>query len=208
MVSGALKIIDFGIANAIETDHTVNVHRDAHVGTPNYMSPESLQDANAEARSAGNTDLQRIMKLGKPSDIWSLGCILYKMVYGRLPFAHIANQISRVMAIINPLVHIEFPATAPCGTKVPPALKAILRGCLKRNPKDRPTLAQLLSTTDPFLYPDSDEALKIPQELLGQIIQRVCDRMRDTTKEPPTDEEIKQYPASFYEKIRQLLEEP
>src|SRR6186713_702099 len=53
MISGALKLIDFGIANAIDTDNTVNVHRDAHVGTPNYMSPESLQDANAEARQAG-----------------------------------------------------------------------------------------------------------------------------------------------------------
>jgi len=208
MISGALKLIDFGIANAIDTDNTVNVHRDAHVGTPNYMSPESLQDANAEARQAGQGDLKRIMKLGKPSDVWSLGCILYKMVYGRPPFAHISNQISRVMAIINPLVHIEFPSVAPCGTRIPPALKSTLRRCLERDPSKRPTIAQLLDTRDQWLFPDSDDVLKIPQELLGQIIQRVCDRMRDTTKDPPTDDEIRQYPASFYEKIRQLLEEP
>jgi serine/threonine-protein kinase TTK/MPS1 len=36
LVSGRLKLIDFGIANAIEVDHTVNVHRDSHIGTPNY----------------------------------------------------------------------------------------------------------------------------------------------------------------------------
>ncbi|KAK5275663.1 hypothetical protein LTR16_012254, partial [Cryomyces antarcticus] len=47
LVQGRLKLIDFGIANAIEVDHTVNVHRDSHVGTPNYMSPESITDTNA-----------------------------------------------------------------------------------------------------------------------------------------------------------------
>ncbi|UZP33587.1 hypothetical protein NXS19_001403 [Fusarium pseudograminearum] len=42
LVKGQLKLIDFGIANAIQTDETVNVHRETQVGTPNYMSPESL----------------------------------------------------------------------------------------------------------------------------------------------------------------------
>ena len=32
LVQGRLKLIDFGIANAIEVDHTVNVHRDSHIG--------------------------------------------------------------------------------------------------------------------------------------------------------------------------------
>src|ERR1700712_1751762 len=46
LVLGRLKLIDFGIANAIQTDETVNVHRETMNGTPNYMSPESLMDAN------------------------------------------------------------------------------------------------------------------------------------------------------------------
>jgi serine/threonine-protein kinase TTK/MPS1 len=37
-VRGALKLIDFGIAKAIQ-DETTNIHRDHQVGTVNYMSP-------------------------------------------------------------------------------------------------------------------------------------------------------------------------
>ncbi|EMD63246.1 hypothetical protein COCSADRAFT_93045 [Bipolaris sorokiniana ND90Pr] len=207
LTSGRLKLIDFGIANAIEVDHTVNVHRDSHIGTPNYMSPESLEDSAGGARGLlSNGNGSKDMALGKPSDVWSLGCILYQMVYGRPPFAHIANQMARVLAIVNRDYKIEFPDLGVGDVRVPPGLKATMRRCLNRDPSRRPNIAQLLDERDPFLYPDGGEDLKIPQELLGQIIQRVADRFRDPNKPAPTDDEIRQYPASFYEKIRQLLE--
>ncbi|KAF2468143.1 kinase-like protein [Lindgomyces ingoldianus] len=207
LVQGRLKLIDFGIANAIDIDNTVNVHRDSHVGTPNYMSPESLEDTNADMRGQlGAGNVAKMMKLGKPSDVWSLGCILYQMVYGRPPFAHIPNQIHRVMAIVNPRLPIQYPDEGVGGVRIPPGLKATLRRCLQREPWKRPTIPQLLDERDPFLYPDGGEDLRIPQDLLGQIIQRVADRFRDPSKNAPTDEEIKQYPASFYAKIRDLIE--
>ena len=207
LVSGRLKLIDFGIANAIEVDHTVNVHRDSHIGTPNYMSPESLEDSAGGARGQlSNGEGSKDMALGKPSDVWSLGCILYQMVYGRPPFAHIANQMARVLAIVNREYAIEFPDFGVGDVRIPAGLKATLRRCLNRDARRRPNIAQLLDERDIFLYPDGGDDLRIPQELLGQIIQRVADRFRDPAKPPPTDEEIRQYPGSFYEKIRQLLE--
>ncbi|KAF2850752.1 kinase-like protein [Plenodomus tracheiphilus IPT5] len=207
LTSGRLKLIDFGIANAIEVDHTVNVHRDSHIGTPNYMSPESLEDSAGGAKGQlSNGNGSKDMALGKPSDVWSLGCILYQMVYGRPPFAHIANQMARVLAIVNRDYEIQFPDLGVGEVRVPPGLKATMRRCLIRDASKRPNVAQLLDERDPFLYPDGGEDLRIPQELLGQIIQRVADRFRDPNKSAPTDEEIRQYPASFYEKIRQLLE--
>jgi serine/threonine-protein kinase TTK/MPS1 len=216
LVKGRLKLIDFGIANAIDIDNTVNVHRDSHVGTPNYMSPESLQDSSAtEAMQSGNAgsnsnvqvSMGKLMKLGKPSDVWSLACILYQMVYGRAPFAHIPNAIHRVMAIINPKVEIQFPMIGIGGAKVPAEIRKTLRTCLNRNPAARPTIQQLLSEDDPFTHPESCRDLRISEDLLGQIIANVAKRFRARDKAPPTDDEIKGYAGSFYQKIREWAEE-
>ncbi|MBN1461919.1 MAG: serine/threonine protein kinase [Armatimonadetes bacterium] len=63
------KVGDFGIARIVSGDTSVSVsgHR---VGSPAYMSPEQVLDK----------------KLTRASDIYSLGCVLYEMAVGRLPF--------------------------------------------------------------------------------------------------------------------------
>ena len=205
VVCGRLKLIDFGIANAIETDHTVNVHRESHVGTPNYMSPESITDTNGTARDAAGRPLKKDMRIGKASDVWSLGCILYQMTYGRPPFAHIANQISRIMAITNPHHAIEFPSHGVGGVLIPPALKGTLRRCLHRDPERRPLIKQLLGEDDAFLNPDggSSGGVLVTERTLGQIIEKVVERCR---KGIPAQAEVGQYPAGFMEKIREMQE--
>lgn len=44
-VRGSLKLIDFGIAKAIQNDDTTNIYRENQIGTLNYMSPESILDS-------------------------------------------------------------------------------------------------------------------------------------------------------------------
>ncbi len=51
-VEGALKLIDFGIANAIQNDKT-SVVRESQIGTLNYMSPEAIQDVSATPSAGG-----------------------------------------------------------------------------------------------------------------------------------------------------------
>lgn len=210
VVQGRLKLIDFGIANAIDTDNTCNVHRDSHVGTPNYMSPESITDTNAPqpgmTRDEAGRPLKKDMRIGKPSDVWSLGCILYQMTYGRPPFAHIANQISRIMAITNPRHTIEYPATGVGGAVIPPALKATLRRCLNRDPERRPSIKSMLSDEDAFMNPEGKGALLMTEDILGQIINKVVERCKDPKRGVPTPEEVGQYPHSFMAKIREMQE--
>ncbi|KAI9719189.1 MAG: Dual-specificity kinase, spindle pole body (SPB) duplication and spindle checkpoint function [Chrysothrix sp. TS-e1954] len=206
LVQGRLKLIDFGIANAIDTDNTVNVHRETNVGTPNYMSPESLQDSNAgSGRARGEP---KVMKLGKPSDVWSLGCILYQMTYSRPPFAHIANQWNRVMAIINPDINISYPAQGVGGVTVPASLRRLLQRCLNRDPSKRPTVAQLLDDREAFLNPDlqHDGAVPMTEELLAQVLQKVVDRCRDPRRGFPSDDDLRGYPSAFLGQIRAGLE--
>lgn len=76
-------------------------------------------------------------QVGRASDIWSLGCILYQMVYGRTPFFHLGNMIQKMHAITNPDYHIDFPPTAN------PDLLHTMQRCLDRNPRTRATMQVL-----------------------------------------------------------------
>ncbi|OLL27124.1 Serine/threonine-protein kinase mph1 [Neolecta irregularis DAH-3] len=136
MVQGSLKLIDFGIAKAIAND-TTNIHRETQVGTVNYMSPEAIRDTGLPGKS-------RMMKLGRPSDIWSLGCILYQMVYGKLPFGHL-TMYQKLQVIPDPRCEILFPDHGSGGLAIDSSLMQCLKGCLCRDPKTRMTIPQLLN---------------------------------------------------------------
>lgn len=219
VVQGRLKLIDFGIANAIQTDETVNVHRETQVGTPNYMSPESLMDSNHYAFTSANGGRPffsgpkgpKLMKLGKASDVWSLGCILYQMVYGILPFGHIQNQMARCQAIINWNHRINFPEKGLGGVRVPPSLMRTMKRCLNREQHERPTCAELLSEDDAFLYPMEyavdipgfEDSLPVTEELLGRIIQSVVTRCRERL--PNDGEATSAWPAAYWVSVKKAI---
>jgi hypothetical protein len=129
-VRGALKLIDFGIAKAIANpEDTTKIVRESQIGTLNYMSPESILDTG-EGGEAGPR-----MKIGRASDVWSLGCILYEMVYGTTPFASY-HFIVKLQAIINEDHKIKFPDAGESGEAAIDAMKQ----CLRRRPEERPPI--------------------------------------------------------------------
>ncbi|KAJ0158640.1 Serine/threonine-protein kinase MPS1 [Colletotrichum tanaceti] len=224
LVKGRLKLIDFGIANAIQTDVTTNVYRESMAGTVNYMSPESLMDSTQYAFTtiqSGHpyipaSGAPRVVKVGKPSDVWSLGCILYQMVYGIAPFGRMAEPRSRIQAIVNWSHLIEIPATTEDGSTVPVALLQTMRRCLSRDQTDRPTCETLLSEANNFLYPrEYKVALSAPrdgqflpmtEELLGRVIHSV--RMRCEEDFPADDKTLVAWTKAYWGGIEKAVQQP
>lgn len=156
IVGGTLKLIDFGIAKAIQAEDTTKIVRDCQVGTPNYMSPEALKeidggmdDDDDDSDPYGTrSPRKKRFRVGRASDIWSLGCILYQMVYGRTPFAHIKNIYTKLMHIQNEEYEIDYKRVND------PQVINILRGCLQRDPIRRMSIPELLQHS--YLCPEND----------------------------------------------------
>lgn len=78
----AVRILDFGLAR---TDHDVGMTRTGEVvGTPRYMSPEQARGESLDGRS----------------DLFSLGCVLFRMLSGRAPVEK-SDMISTLVAVVN-----------------------------------------------------------------------------------------------------------
>ncbi|XP_044529921.1 dual specificity protein kinase TTK [Gracilinanus agilis] len=158
IVDGMLKLIDFGIANQIQPDMT-SIIKDSQVGTVNYMPPEAIKDMSSSRENGKSKS-----KISPKSDVWSLGCILYCMTYGKTPFQHIINQITKLHAIIDPNHEIEFPEIAEKD------LQDVLKCCLIRDPKQRISVPELL--VHPYVQ------IQTQSQSGGQVVKGTTEEMK------------------------------
>src|SRR5262245_57051783 len=128
--SGALKLLDFGLARIGEQHGAVTAavstvaaaggppltQIGAALGTWQYMAPEQVRGESADARS----------------DVFALGAVIYEMLSGRRPFdRHTQHDI--IAAVLEE-------APEPIRTleaQVSPAVERVIHSCLAKDPDER-----------------------------------------------------------------------
>jgi serine/threonine protein kinase len=121
-----VKILDFGLARAARagSDSQHLTQQGAIVGTPAYMAPEQVRGTNMDCRC----------------DLFSLGCVLFRMCTGRLPF-----DGADTLAILMALATHTPPRIDRLNPEVPGPLAELVVRLLSKRPEGRPASAHAVA---------------------------------------------------------------
>lgn len=117
-----VKVVDFGICKHVEDDVTTS-SEGMLIGSPDYMAPE--QAAGSEATAA--------------SDIYALGCILFQVLTGKLPY----TGRTGIEVLVNK-GEKDAPRLTDYRAELPSELADVVASCLARQPGARPESMRVL----------------------------------------------------------------
>jgi serine/threonine protein kinase/WD40 repeat protein len=120
-----IKILDFGLAR-VAGDATHLTQTGSIVGTPAYMAPEQAGDGPVDHRC----------------DLFSLGCVLYRMATGRPPF-----HGKDTLALLSSLALVNPPPPCSINPEIPVALSELVMRLLAKDPEQRPQSAREVAET-------------------------------------------------------------
>jgi cell division septation protein DedD len=115
-----IKIIDFGIARLLADNSPRLTMRGHTVGTVAYMSPEQAQGDEVDPRA----------------DLYSLGCVLYQLLSGRLPFRSSLPSALLMMQVMDQAIPLS--ALRP---DLPPGLAELVSDLMEKDKAARPANA-------------------------------------------------------------------
>ncbi|WP_344017914.1 protein kinase domain-containing protein, partial [Microlunatus capsulatus] len=128
---GAVKVMDFGIARAVDESATSLTGTASVIGTAQYLSPEQALGRPVDLRS----------------DLYSVGCLLFELVTGRPPFV---AETSLAIAY----QHVREDPVPPSSLEpsLDPALDAVVLRALAKDPDERyPSAAAMREDVDRLL---------------------------------------------------------
>jgi predicted esterase len=153
--SGMVKVLDFGLvklaatASAVNETTTMATMPGMIVGTVAYMSPEQAEGKSVDARS----------------DVFSFGSVFYEMLAGRKAF-----EGPSAVALLAAVVRDDPKRLSEVRRDLPPEVRRIVTGCLKKNREERyasgTELARELKSCRDTLFPESGSTLT-----LGRVVR-------------------------------------
>ena len=114
--SGKIKVMDFGIARALEDSGQTMTSTDAVVGTAQYLSPEQARGETVDTRS----------------DLYSCGCMLFELLTGRAPF----KGDSSVSVAYQHVAEMP-PLPSSIAADISPELDRMVMKSLAKRPEER-----------------------------------------------------------------------
>ncbi len=120
--SGRVKILDFGMARSEREDVEITA-TGAVMDTPAFMAPEQARGEPA----------------GTSSDLFSLGCVLYRLCTRRLPF-----EGGSVVAVLTSISTETPPDPRDLNDRIPASLSVLIMRLLHKMPEARPVSAEVV----------------------------------------------------------------
>lgn len=153
--AGDVKILDMGLARVSQTHEDTPADREGLtedgqlMGTPDYMAPEQAADTR---------------QADQRSDIYSLGCTLYRLLTGALPFPA-DTSVQKILAHRE----LPIPSLRAVRPETPEALDHIYQQMLAKNPAQRPaSIDVVVQALEALSVDDDDERSSIS---LGEEVQ-------------------------------------
>lgn len=143
-----IKITDFGIAKMADAElveaaeggqETINSSQTA-VGALPYMAPEAIETPR---------------EVGSPTDVWSLGAMMYELITGSQPFGSGLKAVHKIVEAQPP----EFPHFIISNAQfsfLSKELISLILKCLQKDASSRPTADQLVECCGKLCYPNNE----------------------------------------------------
>lgn len=175
--SGAVKVMDFGIARAIADSSNPMTQTAAVIGTAQYLSPEQARGETVDARS----------------DVYSVGCVLFEILTGEPPFT---GDSPVAVAYQHVREDPRLPSHVYSG--VPRELDSVVLKAMSKNPANRYQSAAEMRAdlirvlggqkpSAPMVMTDEDRTTMMGADEPPPRNYRTVERNDDTAEQDPAE---------------------